>query len=126
MPEYQKQRQTPRIVIPGRLDARAHATLPVRLLDLSTGGARIEHVNLLRPGSPCRLELPPALGAPTISAQVVWSRVLGVEPSPDGERRIRYQSGLTFLSLTAERQAALTRLLEQLTSGGSQESRQEP
>jgi len=126
MPEYQKQRQTPRIVIPGRLDARAHATLPVRLLDLSTGGARIEHLNLLRPGSPCRIELPPALGAPTVSARVVWSRVLGTEPSPDGERRIRYQSGLAFVGVTAEQQSALTRLLEQLTSGGPQESRQEP
>lgn len=43
MPEYQQRRQAPRIVIPGRLEARAHATLPVRLLDLSTAGARIEH-----------------------------------------------------------------------------------
>jgi hypothetical protein len=126
MPEYEKRRQAPRIVIPGRLEARAQATLSVRLLDLSTGGARIEHLNLLRPGSPCRLELPPALGAPTVSAQVVWSRVLGAEPSPDGERRIRYQSGLTFVRVTAEQHAALTRLLEQFTPGGSQESRQKP
>ncbi len=111
MAAFRHQRQAPRIAIQGRLDAEARATLAVRLLDLSTAGARIEHLNLLRPGSHCTLELPHALGAVVVSAQVVWTSVTGDEQSPDGERRLRYQSGLTFVSVTAEQQAALTRLL---------------
>lgn len=84
MTEYQKQRRVPRITLPGRAAARTRAIETVRLLDVSLSGARVEHLNLLRPGAPCSVELPPALGALVLAAQVVWSRVVGAEASPGG------------------------------------------
>ncbi len=124
MAKVQKQRRTPRFAVPGRLTLRARGTREVRLLDLSIGGARIEHLDILRPGSPCVLEFPPTLGVPPVSAQVAWSRVLGTEPSPDAKWPARYQSGLTFVGVTTRQWAALARSLERYAQGGLEESRQ--
>jgi len=51
MTEYQKQRRVPRIALPSRPAARTRVTEAVRLLDVSLNGARVEHLNLLRPGA---------------------------------------------------------------------------
>ena len=117
MTDYQKQREVPRIALPQRPTARARATLEVRLLDLSLKGARIEHLNLLRPGSSCHLELPTALGSLVLVAQVRWSRVAGTEASPEGERLLRYQSGLMFLQVTPEQHTLLAQALENAAAG---------
>ncbi len=117
MTDHQKQREVPRITLPGHPAARARATLEVHLLDLSLRGSRIEHMQLLRPGSGCHLELPAALGSLVLAAQVVWSRVVGTGASPEGERLLRYQSGLMFPQITAEQHTILTRALEEAASG---------
>ncbi|MFI5339948.1 MAG: hypothetical protein ACHQ7N_08935 [Candidatus Methylomirabilales bacterium] len=51
----------------------------------------------------------------TLSARVVWSGLLGGERTPDGERHFIYQSGLVFVDLSTEQQAALARILQRLT-----------
>jgi hypothetical protein len=117
MTEYQKQRRARRITLPGQPAGRTRATETVRLLDLSLNGVRMEHLNILRPGAACTVELPPALGALVVSAQVVWSRVVGTEASPEGERLLRYQSGLMFPRVTAEQHTILAQALEKATSG---------
>ncbi len=118
MGAYEKERTVPRIVLPGRPAARARATLEVSLCDLSVKGARIEHLSLLRPGSRCTLELPPPFGPLALSAEIVWSKVLGTEPGTDGQPRLRYESGLAFTGLTAEQQAALGKALERIIPAG--------
>jgi len=118
MDETQERRRAPRIRVTGRLGARARATLDVRLLDVSATGARIEHYDVLRPGSTYGFEFPAALGSLTVSAKVVHSAVIGTETTPEGERLLRYQSGLALTSMTAEQQATLTSILERLTPGG--------
>jgi len=117
MIDYQKQREVPRISLAGHPTARARATLEVSLLDLSLKGARIEHLNLLRPGSNCHLELPAALGSLVLIAQVRWSRVVGTEASHERERLLRYQSGLMFLQVTPEQHALLAQAVEKAASG---------
>ncbi len=101
------------------LPLRARATLEVRLLDLSLGGARIEHSSLLRPGSACLLEFPAAHGLLVLTAQVARSIVAGVaEEAASGGRLLRYESGLAFINLTPEQRTALAQLLARLGSGG--------
>jgi hypothetical protein len=96
---------------------RVRSNLPARLVDLSLTGARIAHLDLLPPGSPTSVELPAATGSVALSVRVAWSSVVGSEPSPEGERRLRYHSGLAFVGLTAEQQATLANILEQHPHG---------
>jgi hypothetical protein len=51
-------------------------------------------------------------------ARVVWSKVMGGEQTPEGERHLHYQSGLAFTGLTADETFLLASSLEQLTAGG--------
>ena len=118
MPGGSERRGAPRILVAGCLGARARATLDVRILDLSASGARIEHYDLLRPGATYAFELPPTLGSLVLTAKVVHSAVVGTEATTDGERHLRYQSGLTFVGITAEQQSALAAILERLTPRG--------
>jgi len=121
MAEPADRRKAPRILVAGRLGARARATVEVRILDLSASGARIEHFDLLRPGATYTFELPLALGSLILTAKVVHSAVIGTEATPEGERHLRYQSGLTFVGITAEQHAALAAIVERLAPGGGLE-----
>jgi hypothetical protein len=97
--------------------ARADGSKEVRLIDLSPFGTRIEHLDLLHPGSACVFELPPALGALILTAQVVHSAAVSGQ-TRHGQHFLRYRSGLAFPRITADQQAALASALERLASGG--------
>jgi len=98
-------------VFPERPLARVREVREVRLVDLSVQGARIEHRGLLPPGSPCRLELPSALGDLVLAAEGVWSTVIGAERTTQGERRLLSRTGLKFGRPTAEQRRALAESL---------------
>jgi hypothetical protein len=117
MTEHQEHRRMPRVPLPGRPAARTRVTETVRLVDLSLTGVRLEHLNLLRPGATCTVELPSALGGLVLVAQVMWSRVMGTEPGPEGQRLLRYQSGLLFPQVTSEQQTSLAQAMEKAASG---------
>lgn len=123
MTERQEHRGMPRIPLPGRPTARTRVTETVRIVDLSLTGVRLEHLNLLRPGAACTVELPSLLGGLVLAAQVVWSRVTGTEPGPEGQRLLRYQSGLLFPQVTSEQKTSLTQALEKAASGVPLEER---
>ncbi len=118
MSEHPERRGAPRILVTGNFGVRARATLEVRLIDLSLKGARIEHDEMLRPGTRCTLELPPAVGAATLTARIVRSTVVGSLPKPDGDRQLIYQSGLAFVDVTADQRAALEAVLKRLLPEG--------
>jgi hypothetical protein len=115
MAERQERRGAMRIAILAGARARVPAPLEVWLVDLSATGARITLGELLEHGASCVLELPPALGSLTLSARVVWSGVFGGEQTPEGERHLIYQSGLTFADLTTNQRTALTTIVERFT-----------
>jgi hypothetical protein len=117
MSAFVERRRGRRVAIPGRPGGRVRATLGVRLLDLGTTGARIEHHNLLRPGFTCTLELPAALGGLVLSVRVVRSAVAGMEKGPAGEQLLRYESGVAFADVTPEQQSALEAVLNRVASG---------
>ena len=107
MTEMAERRRVARVAVPWHLNGWVSETREVRLLDLSTSGVRIEHVEPLRPGSSCTLELPPPLGSLHLTARIVWSLVRGGEQTPDGERRLHYQSGLAFTGISPDQQTVL-------------------
>jgi hypothetical protein len=117
MAETSEQRGATRILVTGRLGARARATLEVRLLDLSKSGTRIEHFGSLRPGATYAFELPPAFGSLVLSAKVIHSRVVGTEATPEGEPLLLYRSGLTFIGITAGQELDLAAVIDRLSRG---------
>ncbi len=125
MTGFQERRGANRVVISEPLGGRARPTLEVRLLDLSTTGARVAHRVQLRPGVTFALQLPPALSALALSVRVIHSRVVGTEPGPAGAQILRYESGVVFLGPTEEQQSVLQRLIAQRVPNG-QDATQTP
>jgi hypothetical protein len=99
-----------------RPDARVRGLREVRLLDLSLTGVQIEHLDLLRPGTACTLDLPPPGGALSLPAQVVWCAVIGRKRRLGGESHLVARSGLRFPTLTGAQHAALADSLQHLAA----------
>ncbi len=109
-----ERRRVPRLPIPSRFSGPGRKEEPVRLLDLSREGARIEHTHSLPDWQLCYLTLPPALGGTRLQGEVVWSQMLRRKRGPKGLGQIYHQSGLTFILLTPAQQDALAAALKRL------------
>ena len=109
-------RHLARLTIPPQLRDRSVALQPVRLLDLSPEGARVEHPDRLNVGLMCLVDLPPALGRGSLSGRIVWTKLHRNEQTVEGRRQRYYRSGLTWTGLTPEQQSALMAALELLTA----------
>jgi len=113
MVETLDRRRVARITVPWQQFTRPSLELRlVRLLDLSSEGARIEHPDLLHEGVVCYVDLPPALGQACLTGRVVWTRLHKAEQTFEGDKHRYYQSGLVFIGLTSEQQTALAAALE--------------
>jgi len=105
-------RRHSRLTLREPLQDQVTATHDVKILDLSMGGARVEHTAILRPGSTCHVRLPLRRTSITIICQVIWSRAVG---RAEGETRgtgLLFQSGLEFAKMSAEARTLLTAYLE--------------
>ncbi len=118
-----ERRKVARLILPWHLHGRVLGVQEVRILDLGPVGVRIEHVERLRPGISFTLEFPPPLGPLRLAARVVWSQVRGSELTPEGERRLQYQSGLTFVKVTGDQQAGLAHALEKINAARAAKDR---
>ena len=107
-----RKRRYARLTFREPLQDQVTATHDVRILDLSLGGARVEHTSILRPGSTCHIQLPLRHHRVTAVCLVVWSKAVG---RAEGEVRgtgLLFQSGLEFSKMAAEVQKLLTAYLE--------------
>jgi len=109
--EERERRMAPRTMLAERPAARVRGLPGVRLLDLSLTGAQIEHLDLLRPGAACTLDLPLPGGVWNLPAQAVWCSVIGRKRRPGGQSHLVSRSGLRFTKLTVAQDAALAWLL---------------
>ena len=116
MPEDLERRNVPRTRVADRPPARVRGLREVRLLDLSVAGAQIEHLDLVRLGASCVLDLPPPCGALNLPAQVVWCTVIGRKRKVGSESHLVARSGLRFTTLTTEQHAALADTLHALAT----------
>jgi hypothetical protein len=114
MDEQRERRQQPRTALPWRIAARVRDVREVRLLDLSLGGTRLEHLGLLRPGAHCEVELPALLGGLTLPARIAWSAVIGRRRGLDGHPHLLSHTGLRFAPLPASQAATLADALQRV------------
>ncbi len=117
MTERKERRRITRVTLSGAPTVRTHDGVAARLLDLSLAGARLAHCGILRPGAPCLVHFPAALGALHLPAQILWRTILSTAAGLDGERILLSQSGLGFLTLTESQRTGLAALLQQARSG---------
>lgn len=108
--EGRPQRRFPRFRLVG---VGGSITTPVdaEILNLSLGGALVEHQGPLLVGSECALTLP-VTGAPVrVRSRVVHSAVSGRATGPPGEGQLIYHTGLEFLKVSAEVESVLAALI---------------
>jgi hypothetical protein len=117
MVETPERRRAARLIVPSHLGGVEMEPRLVRLLELSAGGARIEHSGHLHEGLVCFVALPPALGGVCLTGKVVWTRLRKGEQTFEGDKHVTYQSGLAFIGITPEQRAALAAALEILKTG---------
>lgn len=117
MIETSERRRVARLTVPSHLGGFELELRLVRLLELSSEGARIEHPEPLHEGVVCFVDLPPALGRVRLTGRVVWTRLHKGEQTFEGDTRVYYQSGLAFVGITPEQQTALAAALEILRTG---------
>jgi hypothetical protein len=111
MIETSERRREARLTLPSHLGGFELELRLVRLLDLTSEGARIEHPGPLHEGLICFVDLPPALGRIRLTCKVVWTRLHKGEQTFEGDKRVYYQSGLAFIGVTPEQQTAVAAAL---------------
>jgi len=116
MSEARERRVVPRTRVAARPAAQVRGMREVRLLDLSRTGAQIEHLDLVRLGAACALDLPPPVGALSLPAQVVWCTVIGRKRKLGGEWHLVARSGLRFATLNGAQHDALADTLQHLAA----------
>ena len=119
MPNFSDRRRRARVRMPGPLRARMLGFVEIQFLDVSIVGARIAHHDPLRPGSRWTLELPAVLGGAILTTRVVHSTAVTGSRNTNGPRPVKYESGVEFVGLTAEQEAALARSLKKFAPGAA-------
>ncbi len=113
-PDYPSKRRYARLTLKEPVAGDVTASHDVHILDLSLGGARVEHTNVLRPGSTCYIRLPLKQQVVTAMGRIVWSKAVGLAEAEHGAAGLLYQSGMEFSGLSREAQSLLKAFLDGL------------
>ncbi|MFQ5961261.1 MAG: PilZ domain-containing protein [Candidatus Methylomirabilales bacterium] len=97
-----ERRRHPRFVVGGKPTTRMTAVYEASLVDISLGGALIEHAHIVRPGTISYLILTLKAGDVSVRCRVVRSVVHRPEVDPEGERVLIYRTGLEYVDLSHE------------------------
>ncbi|MEE9539725.1 MAG: PilZ domain-containing protein [candidate division NC10 bacterium] len=111
-------RKHPRIVVKEEAKGRVAAVSDAVLLNISLGGALIEHVGVVRPGTPSSLELD--LHGKRIRLRCRVARSVGnrIEVQPDGEQELIYHTGLQFVEPSDETLQVIGDYIQSLSNEG--------
>jgi hypothetical protein len=80
-------------------------TLSARILDISSGGLRVEVGSALRPSAECDVAIPVAGQELRLRARVLRCRALAGSPTQTGS--LVFRAGLEFVNLTVEAERAI-------------------
>lgn len=116
--EYPNKRQHPRFTLGGTTKGQVTATCEASLLNISLGGALIEHTEVVRPGTLTTLDLPMLGRVVRVQCRVTRSVFARQEKQPDGEFAMIYHSGLQFLDLPEETRSVISEYIQSISEGG--------
>ena len=115
--EYPVKRRFPRFAVLGKVEGKIVASYEATLVNLSLGGALVEHSSMVRPGSMSQLLLPYGNGEILIACRVIRSHLSRRETRGPASVVV-YQTGLEFLDPSPETLAALEELITASHPGG--------
>lgn len=95
-----------------RLTGRIHSNDEAFILDISRGGALIEHTNLIRPGTLSFLTLSVDGYEVSLTCRVIRSALYRYEVRPTGEREHVYRTGLEFSAFSEDSRRLLDESLD--------------
>lgn len=113
--ETEDRRRHLRCQVGKKLTGRITSNHDASVLDMSLGGALIEHSNLVRPGTLAFLTLSVDGHEVSLRCRVLRSAIYRYEVRFTGERVQVYRSGLEFSGLSEEAQRLLEKSIESLT-----------
>lgn len=116
----------PRVVVEGKTEGKVTSVYEASLLNISLGGALIEHVEALRPGTPSYLEVELQGRRVRLRCRVARSVADRIEVQPDGERAVLYHSGMEFLDLPEDTQQVISDYIQAITGERNARSESEP
>lgn len=111
-------RKHPRFVVKEETKGRVAAVSDAVLLNISLGGALIEHAGVVRPGTPSSVELD--LHGKRIRLRCRVARSVGnrIEVQPDGEQELIYHTGLQFVEPSDETLQVIGDYIQSLSNEG--------
>jgi hypothetical protein len=108
--EARNKRRAPRIQIRGPLQCRLYAVMDAQIVDLSVGGAQMEHLVPIRPGGSCELVLREEREELRLACRALRSVIVHGKGAT-AAREIRYRTGLEFIGITPPQQTFLDALI---------------
>ena len=115
--QYAIKRRFPRFAVLGKVEGKIVASYEATLVNLSLGGALVEHSSMVRPGSMSQVLLPYGNGEILIACRVIRSHLSRRETRGPASVVV-YQTGLEFLNPSPDILAALEELLTASHPGG--------
>lgn len=95
--EGRNSRRYPRVVVGDKARGQIYDIEQGSVLNLSMGGALIEHVKTVRPGAILDLVLNLRQREARVRCRVVWSTAHRAHVQPDGGEELIYRTGVEFL-----------------------------
>jgi hypothetical protein len=86
-------------------------TSNARLLNISKGGALIEHMGIARPGRSSQMTIAYGGKQFRLPCAIAWSKIVRAVPRVEGDRELVYQTGVTFREDHPETDQPLEQLL---------------
>ncbi len=115
--EGRDRRQYARFAVAGRTKGRVTAAYDAYLIDISLGGALIEHAQVVRPGTISSLDLELHGKRVSLRCRVIRSVVHRPEVQPDGERELIYRTALQFLEPSDETRQVIGDYIRSIIEG---------
>lgn len=116
--QYSNKRQHPRFSLRGTTKGQVTATCEASLLNISLGGALIEHTEVVRPGTVTTLDLPMLGRVVRVQCRVTRSVFARQQRQLDGEFAMIYHTGLQFLDLPEETRSVINEYIQSIAEGG--------
>lgn len=117
--ERSNRRQHARFVVRGNVKGRVTSVYDVHILNISLGGALVEHAHVVRPGSSSSLDLDLQGKRLSLRCSVARSVVHRMELQPDGEQTLIYHTGLEFIDAPKETRLMICNYIQSVIDDGN-------